>query len=456
MRVIALLALAILPSSLAGQEITGEWHGVLDVQGTQLRLAFHIEQTDSGYVTTMDSPDQGASGIPIAVTKYTAPDLRLELPNISAVYVGTVAGLSISGTWTQGITTLPLVLTRERAAAVRRNRPQEPVRPYPYHEQAVVIRNAQDDVTLAGTLTLPANAGPHPAVVLISGSGAQNRDEELFGHRPFLVLADHLTRLGIAVLRYDDRGTGQSTGSFATATSRDFAADAASAVAYLASHPEIDRYRIGLIGHSEGALVAPMVATRSSDVAFIVLLAGIGLPGREVSLLQSRDLRPFPVPDEAVYDRFTRTSIDIASSSADLATKRAELTRHYESIAPVLESVLPDGVMVDEFIAQQVADMTRPWHQFFLTYDPGTDLEKVTVPVLSLNGSNDVQVPAALHQDGIRRALERGGNVTFLIGELPGLNHMFQESETGAMNEYAMIEQTFSPVALNAISNWMA
>src|SRR5690606_30883411 len=250
-------------------------------------------------------------------------------------------------------------------------------------------------------------------------------------------------------------GTGRSTGNFAIATSRDFAADAAAAVAYLTSRPEIDRDRIGLIGHSEGALVAPMVATRSSDVAFIVLLAGTGIPGREVSLVQSKTLRPFPVPDEAAYERFTQTSIDIASSSADLATRRARLIRHYRSIAPVLESMLPGGVEVDAFIVQQVSEMTTPWHHFFLTYDPATDLVNVTVPVLSLHGSHDVQVPPALHQDGIRSALERAGNDAFVIRELPGLNHMFQESETGAMSEYATIDQTFSPVALNAISDWI-
>jgi hypothetical protein len=336
-----------------------------------------------------------------------------------------------------------------------RNRPQEPERPYPYHEEEVVIHNARDTLTLAGTLTLPNSAGPHPAVILISGSGPQNRDQEVFGHRTFLVLADHLTRQGVAVLRYDDRGVGQSTGNFGAATSRDFATDAESAVRYLASRTEIDRRNIGLVGHSEGALIAGMVAAGSTDVAHIVLLAGIGIPGREVSLIQSRTLRPFPVPDEAAYDRFTRKSIEIASSSADLATRRSELTRHYESIAPVLKSMLPEGMEVQAFITQQVAAMTRPWHHFFLNYDPAADLAKVAVPVMSLNGSTDVQVPAAVNQMAIRQALETGGNAHFVIKELPGLNHMFQESETGAMNEYPRIEQTFSPVALEELTTWI-
>lgn len=456
MKKIALLALLLLPwPSVAAQEITGAWNGVLEVEGTRLRLVFHIAQTDKGYVTTLDSPDQGATGIPVESTSFVSPDLRLELPNISSVYTGTLSGTSISGTWTQGLRTFELVLSRDVARAEKRHRPQEPERPYPYHDEEVVIQNTEDKLTLAGTLTLPKTEGPHPAVILISGSGPQNRDEEVFGHRPFLVLADHLTRHGIAVLRYDDRGIGKSTGSFNSATSKDFARDAGSAVAYLAGRKDIDSGSIGLIGHSEGALIAPMVATQSSDVAFIVMLAGTGTAGKEVSLMQAKTLRPFQVPDEEAYELFTRKTIDIASSSTELALKKAELTRHYESIEPVLQSMLPAGVEVDAFIAQQVGAMTTPWHQFFLTYDPASHLRKVTVPVLSLAGSNDVQVPGALHQPGIRRALEKGGNDDFVIRELEGLNHMFQESKTGAMSEYLLIEQTFSPLALNEITKWV-
>ena len=455
MKTILLLALAMLPSALGGQDVTGAWNGVLDVQGTRLRIIFHVARTDSGFTSKMDSPDQGATGIPVSMTTFAEGELRLELRNIGAVYAGTLVGDSITGTWTQSAVILPLVLHRDARPVEPRRRPQEPVAPNPYHDEEVVIENTRDGITLAGTLTYPSTPGPHPAVVLISGSGPQNRDEEVFGHKPFLVLADHLTRQGIAVLRYDDRGIGASTGSFERATSRDFATDAASVVRYLTSRPEIDAGKIGLVGHSEGALIAPMVVAQSSDVAFIVLLAGIGIPGREVSLMQSRTLRTFPVPDEEAYARFSRRLIEIASSQADVATRRAELTKHYESIAPVLTSMLPEGVGVDVFIAQQVAAMVQPWQHFFLTYDPATDLEKLKVPVLSLNGSNDVQVPAEINQRGIRKALERAGNTQVVIKELPGLNHMFQESETGAMSEYASLEQTMSPLALREISAWV-
>lgn len=455
MQTIALLAFTFLPSSLLGQDIAGAWNGILEVQGTRLRIVFHIARTDSGYVTTLDSPDQGASGIPVATTTFTAPDLQLELPNISAVYRGTLAEGSIEGTWTQGLTSYPLALSRETVRAEERRRPQEPKRPYPYEEEEVLIRNAEAGVTLAGTLTIPGTAGPHPAVILISGSGPQNRDEEVFGHKPFLVLADYLTRRGIVVLRYDDRGIGSSTGSFETATSLDFATDAASAVRYLEQHPEVAPGNIGLVGHSEGAHVATMVAARFEDVAHLVLLAGIGIPGSEVSLMQSKALRPFPVADEEAYERFTRTSIEIASSTTDVAAGTAELTRHYESIRPVLESMLPDGVEIDAFIEQQVEAMIRPWSRFFLSYDPATDLKQVDVPVLSLNGSTDVQVLAGLNQRAIRQVLDEGGNTQYVIRELPGLNHMFQESDSGAMADYSRIEQTFSPVAMDEVATWV-
>lgn len=457
MKTTTLAALLILPFlSLSAQDLTGTWHGVLDVQGTRLRIVFNIEQSDSGYITTLDSPDQRALGIPVAATTFAPPELRLGMPALNAEYRGSLSGDSITGVWTQALTTLPLVLSKGAAPTLERNRPQEPQRPYPYLDEEVVILNRHDDLRLAGTLTLPSTGGPHPAVVLISGSGPQNRDEEVFGHKPFLVLADHLTRHGIAVLRYDDRGTGASTGNFGSATSNHFATDALSAVEYLKTRPEIDSDNIGLIGHSEGGLVAPMVANRSGDVAYIVLLAGIGIPGSEVSLMQSRTLRQYAVPDEEAFERFTRQAIEIATSSRELSAKRAELTRHYESIEAVLESMLPEGIDVDGFIAQQVMAMTAPWEQFFLAYDPAVDLSKVKVPVLSLNGSNDVQVPAGVNQDGIRKALDSGGNRNVLIRELPGLNHMFQESETGAMSEYQWIEETISPVALEAITRWIA
>jgi hypothetical protein len=424
-KITALAALLLLTTSPGfgqdAEDITGRWSGVLEVQGMRLRLVFQIDTSETGYVATFDSPDQGGKDIPVTTTTFVHPDLKLEMKNIGAVYEGQLSEQVIEGTWKQGLQSLPLTLSRKVEAPTVR-RPQEPARPYPYAEEEVRVENHQAGVTLAGTLTLPAGTGPHPAVILITGSGPQNRDEEVFGHQPFLVLADHLTRRGMAVLRCDDRGTGESTGDFSTSTSRDFATDITSAVAYLKTRQEVDPGNIGLIGHSEGALVATLVAARSNDIAHLVLLAGIGIPGSEFSIIQSKSLRPYSVPDEGAYDRFSRTLVDIASSSRTLPAKRAALTKHWESIKAVLLSMLPEGVDADRFIAQQVAGMTRPWAQFFVTYNVAEDLEMVDV---------------------VR------------ISELPGLNHMFQECDTCTMDEYARIEQTWSPVALNEIAVWL-
>ncbi|MDZ7716434.1 MAG: alpha/beta fold hydrolase [Balneolaceae bacterium] len=281
----------LIASSLFAQDITGQWNGVLNVMGSQLELVFHIEETDNGYSATFDSPDQGAMGIPFSSASFSDDTLRLAASNISATYKGVLKADSLIGTWSQGGQSFPLNMSRNEVKKEEPKRPQEPEKPYPYYEEEVTFKNEKDSLTLAGTLTIPEKTGSYPAVILISGSGAQNRNEEILGHKPFLVLADHLTRNGIAVLRYDDRGTAESTGDHSTATSKDFAQDVISAIEYLQSREEIDSDNIGLVGHSEGGLIAPMVANDTDDVAFIVMLAGPGVPGKEISLMQARTLQ---------------------------------------------------------------------------------------------------------------------------------------------------------------------
>lgn len=320
------LIFLLISTSIFGQDIAGDWNGILNVQGTQLKLVFHIQQTDSGYSATFDSPDQGAMGIPFSAAALDDSTLRLEAQRIAAVYEGTVTADSITGTWNQGGQSFPLNLSKKAVEKKEFKRPQYPKKPYPYHAEEVRFENTKDSLTLAGALTLPKKAGPHPVVILISGSGPQNRDEEVFGHKPFLVLADHLTRNGIAVLRYDDRGTAESTGNYAPATIKDFATDALSAINFLKSKSDIDANNIGLIGHSEGGAVAPMVANKSADVAFLVLLAGTGVPGKEISLMQARTLQTLDISNEEGYEQFTKKSIEIASSDKDtsMLKKRAD------------------------------------------------------------------------------------------------------------------------------------
>lgn len=457
MKITALLLCLIpfLTTNLKAQDITGVWNGVLEVMGTQLTLVFHIHETDSGFTAKFDSPDQGALGIPFTTVEFNNDKLILRAANIGAFYEGISAADSIVGTWSQGGQSLELNLFRNEVEKRARIRPQEPERPYPYYEEDVTIENKRDSLTLAGTLTLPEKEGLFPAVILISGSGPQNRNEEVFGHKPFLVLSDYLTRQGIAVLRYDDRGTAESMGDFVSSTSEDFANDVMSAIDYLKNREEIDQDQIGLIGHSEGGLIAPIVANRTNDVAFMVLLAGTGVPGKEISRMQARTLFNLEVSNRETYHNFIDNSIEIASSNRDLTLKREELTQLYRNSEVILSTLLPEGTNVDAFINQQVEGSLRPWSLFFFNHDPANELRKITIPVLSLIGSNDVQVPPGMNHPPIRQALEEAGNRDYTIKVLPGLNHMFQESETGNMTEYAEIEQTFSPIALYEITRWI-
>ncbi|MDX1642533.1 MAG: alpha/beta fold hydrolase, partial [Balneolaceae bacterium] len=398
---------------------------------------------------------QGAMGIAFSSVEFNDKKLILRAPNIGAFYEGVPAADSIAGTWNQGGQSFELNMYRDKVKKQSYRRPQEPERPYPYREEEVTFKNTRDSLILAGTLTLPNKTGSFPAVILISGSGPQNRNEEVFGHKPFLVLADYLTRQGIAVLRYDDRGTAESTGNHATATSQDFANDVLSAIEYLKNRGEIDNNQIGLIGHSEGGLIASIVANRSDDVAFMVLLAGTGVPGKEISRMQGRTLLDVEVSDTIAYNRFIDKTIDIASSNKPANVKKEELTQHYKNSREVLNELLPDGTDFDAFVEQQVEGAVRPWSQFFYNHDPADELRNITIPVLSLIGSMDVQVPPDMNHPPIRKALEEAGNEDFTIKELEGLNHMFQESETGSMLEYSEIEQTFSPSVLEEISKWI-
>jgi fermentation-respiration switch protein FrsA (DUF1100 family) len=443
-----------------GQNITGQWNGALNIQGMQLRLVFHIEQTDDGYQSTMDSPDQGATGIPVAETTFADSTLNISAPNLGLTYEGKWDGEKISGTFRQSGLEMPLELTREEVEEQVLNRPQEPQPPFPYHVEEVTFANAEAGIELAGTLTLPKKKGKFPAVILVSGSGPQNRDEELLGHKPFLVLADFLTRNGIAVLRYDDRGVGESGGDFSTATSEDLASDAASAVAYLRSRKEFKKQEVGIMGHSEGGLIAPMVAVESDELDFIVLLAGPGLDGGDIIVKQSALIARAEGASEeevAVSSTINQDIMDLTRKAKDTASLSQEITEYLrKAIAenPVIEEQA--GEDPEGFINIILQRMVNPWMLYFVQYDPAPTLEKVEIPTLALIGEKDLQVPAQANLAAIEAAFARGGHADQLTAkELPGLNHLFQECETGAPSEYSVIEQTFAPAALEEILNWI-
>jgi uncharacterized protein len=338
-------------------------------------------------------------------------------------------------------------------------RPQEPQKPYPYYTEDVTFQNISARVDLAGTLTLPTTESPYPVVILISGSGAQNRNEEISGHKPFLIIADHLTRNGIAVLRYDDRGVGKSTGNFGEATTVDFATDVASAVAYLKTRKEINKYNIGLIGHSEGGIVAPMVASSSEDVAFIVLLASPGIELRKV-LMKQQELIPRAMgASEAEIQKsieINEKAFEMISTSDDRNALKASLAKLIEENYDVIPAKLrPPNMTKEQVMTMQSESLSSPWFQNLLNYNPVPTLGKVTCPVLALNGEKDIQVTPKENLTGISDALINGGNTNVTVKELAGLNHLFQNCETGSLTEYGTIEETFSPLALKIISEWI-
>ncbi|HEX5725200.1 MAG TPA: CocE/NonD family hydrolase, partial [Longimicrobiaceae bacterium] len=330
----------------------------------------------------------------------------------------------------------------------------------PYREEAVEFASA-GGVRLAGTLTLPPGRGPHPAVVLVSGSGPHDRDGAMMGHRPFLVLADHLTRSGVAVLRVDDRGTGGSEGSFADATLEDFADDVLGAVRYLEGRREVARGRIGLAGHSEGAVVAPLAAARpESGVAFVVMLAGTGVPGDSILRLQTDLLmRASGIPPERsarLADAQVRMfgALRRAPDGDEAARRLREAATAF--VGEFSEEERRAAALTVEQVEALVRSLLTPALRTLLDHDPAAVLRGLAVPVLALNGGRDLQVPPKENLDAIAAALESGGNRDFSVVELPGLNHLFQSAATGAPHEYARIEETFSPDALRLVSGWIA
>ncbi|MGD0901992.1 MAG: alpha/beta fold hydrolase [Terracidiphilus sp.] len=430
-------------------DIDGKWLGTLDAGAVKLRLVIRIFNASDGLAASLQSPDQGPGWIPATSIKRGGTSLNFTIDSLGVVFDGKIGAdlTSIDGTFTQGGNPLPLALKRIKdQAELQVRHPQNPVKPYPYHEEEVTYANKAAGNTLAGTLTIPPGKGPFPAVLLISGSGPNDRDETCFGHKPFLVLSDYLTRRGIVVLRADKRGIGKSTGDLAKATTADFATDAEAGVAFLKSRPEADPHRIGLIGHSEGGMIAPMVAAGDPSVRFIVLMAGPGVPGDQLIVEQKRLIEEAMgvTKEQAAQDAVRQRELfTLVETEKDDAVLEKELRAKLAGQAP--------EAMMDASIQQ----LMSPWWRYTLTYDPATALRKVACPVLVLDGEKDLQVPPALDLPAIKKALEEGGNKHFEIDELPGLNHLFQTAKTGSPTEYAVSEETISPVALDKIAAWI-
>ncbi len=442
-------------------DLEGSWQGVLRISAVELRIIFNVAKDTMGNRNaTLDSPDQGAFDIPVDEVIIDKDSVKFNVKSIAGFYEGIIIedSVMIDGNWNQGGMVMPLVL-RKAKKVDKPNRPQEPKEPFPYKVKEVKFENKNAKITLAGTLTFPIEGNLFPAVVLITGSGAQNRDEELLGHKPFLVLADYLTRNGIAVLRFDDRGTGESTGDFSTATSVDFSDDVLAAVEFLKLREKINPDQIGLIGHSEGGIIAPMAANSSKDIAFIVLMAGTGLRGDSILILQTELIMRANGESEEVIKRdlrIYRGVYNIVMSNNDSTEADKKLRQLFEEVYTELSDAEKNEIGDRErYLENQLKILLNPWFRYFVKYDPSTALTKVRCPVLAICGEKDLQVPPKENLAAIEMALKEGGNNNYRIAELKGLNHLFQTAETGSPLEYGKIEETFSPDAMKLIMDWM-
>lgn len=450
-------AATILPQQ---QSIDGAWNGSLTIGPQTLRITVRFTTSETGLRATIDIPQQGATGVQLQNVSYDDSRVYMELPAGPglAVFDGRQVGDSIGGAFTQAGLGGTFFLKRSSQAAAM---PKEPPEPLPYAEEEVTFHNA--DITLAGTLTLPESGAPHPAVVMITGSGPQNRDEELFGFKPFHLIADHLTRNGIAVLRYDDRGVGGSTGSVSEATTEDFARDVLAAVDFLKNRSDIDPERIGLIGHSEGGIVAPLASSMSDDVAFMVLMAGTSVSGAEILIEQGALIMRASGATEADMEQqiaFQKRTFEAIRSGDGWDELAADLeTRLRESIAEMPDSqrnaITDVDAYIDAQIQAQLTALQTPWLRYFLDYDPAVTLRTIDTPILALFGELDLQVPPAQNRGPLEQALRDGNHPDYTVRVLPRANHLFITATTGSPTEYATLEKVFVPEFLPLITEWI-
>jgi hypothetical protein len=454
--------LAALVAILAPPAAAAEtWQGAIQLPGAELDVTVRLDRDPATGATAgrIDIPAQGARGLALSGVVLSAKELAFDIAPVGAQFRFTVAedGTTATGELRQHGMTFPGTLrklTEEQVAEAKPKRPQEPRPPFPYAQWEVVYRNANDGTKLAGTLTLPPGPGPFPAALLITGSGPQDRDEAIMGHRPFAVLADHLSRRGIAVLRADDRGVGGSTGSLVTSTAEDLVGDARAAIAFLRGLETIDGDRIGVIGHSEGGILAPMVAARDRRLSFVVMLAGTGVTGQEILREQMAALMRVAGAPEAMVAEHVRLQQEllgrvVAGESADRIREAAA------GLVQAQSGGAAQGAQLETMVAGAVAQTTSRWFASFLALDPRESLRRVRCPVLALNGSLDLQVVPSQNLPEIEKALKAGGNRDATTRELPGLNHLFQHATTGAVAEYAQLEETMSPEVLDLVASWI-
>ncbi|MFZ1799642.1 MAG: alpha/beta fold hydrolase [Chitinophagaceae bacterium] len=448
------------------QNVMGDWEGTLSL-GKDLHIVFHFNNTGDGTISaTMDSPDQNVNGLPCSEVKLFKDSIIVSLKIANAHFDGKFLNDStISGAWFQGPGNYPLVLKKgtTEITKVKPGRPQTPVPPFDYISEDIIYKNADGSIQYGATITYPKTGAPFAVALLITGSGQQDRDETVFDHKPFAVIADYLTKNGIAVLRVDDRGIGKTTGQLTNVTTMDFANDVLAGIQYLLQRKDVDKNKIGLIGHSEGGLIAPIVFTKWPQLAFIVSLAGPGVPGADILLRQQTDPLKGNISDSAFNSFFTLTknTFELIQQNKDKPDSIIldKIKTYYagwkQSTPASLQAEVHANTASPEDYAKQVSGELKPWLKYFITTDPADYWSKVKCPVLALDGDKDIQVYAEQNIPAIQAALQKAGNKKVTTKIFPGLNHLFQHCTKCTVEEYAELTETISPEVLETISTWL-
>lgn len=459
LKLITILLIINIPTLVFSQNNNEIWLGKLTSKGINIRLIIVINNIGTDSIKAhMESPDQGANNIKVDEINIADDSVFLKLKKLSASYKGKRIGNILSGVWKQGSYVTDLSFAKVDSIPVIR-RPQEPKAPFPYEEREIAFENKKADIKLSGTLTIPKSKGPFPAVILISGSGPQNRNEEILGHKPFLVIADYLTKNGIAVFRYDDRGIGKSGGVFSTATTLDFAKDAEAAFNTLQKVAEIDKNKIGLMGHSEGGMIAPIVAAKNKKVGFIVLLAA---PGIKITELMKLQVKMINATDTTQTPAEIKESVELSAKIYQVINENNDNQIAKEKIKELYlplfmgkdSALLKEKGITESSVQAQTFTLLSPWFRYFIGFNPDVYLSKVKCPVLAINGTKDTQVSAVENLEGIKSSLTKCNN-NYTIKLIENKNHLFQTAKTGAPSEYSEIEETFAPDVLEIINNWL-
>ena len=476
-QIIISLTVVLICCSTNAQNISGTWQGNLNIQANEIPVIFHIVKDSAGKLTaSFDSPVQKAYNLPCSEVIAKGDSVIFMMPILKGKFAGLLSEdkNQITGSWYQGAGSLPLTLNKTSNAIILKEikRPQTPRPPYPYNSEDVEYFNADKSIHFGATITYPKTESTiryikvpvYPAVILITGSGQQDRDETIFDHKSFAVIADYLTKKGFAVLRVDDRGTGKTSGSFSASTTADFVKDVQAGIDFLKTRPETDKQKIGLIGHSEGGMIAPVVAASRNEIKYIVLLAGPGIPIVDLMTEQveavSASSGDSPAKVKAISSLFRQIAIEV-NKTKDSATLHKNALMIVDTWAKSIDTAvlsalgLTDRISREKYTTTQLAAVTSSWYKYFLAFNPQLYLQKLTCKVLALNGEKDIQVIARSNLAGIKKSLQKSKSPQYDVMEIPGVNHLFQTCIKCTADEYGELEESFSPKALEIMGNWL-